>query len=84
VTTRGRRLAPLAVVALLVGGCATSAEWAAWRSHPVHFASNDHFGFSIRNRDSKPEVTRHDLVAARQEGWWGDPVTVAQNQIVER
>jgi len=53
----------------------------------VHFASGDHhhLRFSIRNvEDSEPHVSRHDLSVARQERWWGDPVTVSQNQIVER
>jgi len=53
----------------------------------VHFASGDHhhLSFSIRNvEDSEPHVSRHDLSVARQERWWGDPVTVSQNEIVER
>ena len=28
-----------AVVALVLGGCATSQEWSDWKSHPTHFAS---------------------------------------------
>ncbi len=51
----------------------------------VHFASGDHLSFSIRNvEDSDPHVSRHDLSVARQERWWGGPVTVSQNEIVER
>ena len=80
-----RWFAPLAIVTLLVAGCATSAEWATWRGHPTHFASDDHLSFSIRNlEDSEPHVTRRDLSVARREGWWGDPVTVPQTQILER
>ena len=30
-------------------GCATRQEWAEWNAHPSHFASGDHFGFSVRN-----------------------------------
>jgi len=80
-----RRWAWLALVVLTTGGCASSAEWAAWRAHPTHFASGDHLGFSVRNREeSEPRVRRHDLVASRQQGWWGDPVTVSPEQILER
>lgn len=76
----------LAVVALVaLGGCATSEEWATWKSHPTHFASGSHMGFSLRNREgSQPRVTRQDIAAARDEGWWGKPVTVSQEQILER
>jgi hypothetical protein len=79
------RLVPLALLALLGGGCATTAEWTAWRDHPTHFASDDHLSFSIRDPDSaEPRVTRHDLTVARQEAWWGDPVTVPQDRILQR
>ena len=80
-----RRVVSLTLVVLLGGGCATTAEWATWRTHPTHFASGDHLSFSIGNPESsQPRVTRHDLLAARQEGWWGDPVTVPQDRILER
>lgn len=79
------RLAFLAVIVLLAGGCATTTEWATWRGHPTHFASGDHLSFSIRNPEgSNPRVTRHDLVVARRQGWWGDPVIVSQGRILER
>jgi hypothetical protein len=29
-------------------------------------------------------VTRQDVAMARNEGWWGKPVTVSQEQILER
>jgi hypothetical protein len=76
----------LAVVALLgFGGCATSEEWTTWKSHPTHFASGSHMEFSLRNREgSQPRVTRQDIATAREEGWWGKPVTVSQEQILER
>lgn len=76
----------LVTAALLVtGGCATSEEWSIWRAHPTHFASGSHLGFSARNRaGAPPRVTRQDLAQAREEGWWGKPVTVSQEQILER
>ncbi len=70
---------------LAVAGCATSEEWATWKSHPTHFASGDHLFFSARNREgASPRVTRQDIALAREQGWWGRPVTVSQEQILER
>jgi hypothetical protein len=41
--------------------------------------------FSMRNRDgSKGTVTRKDITLARDQGWWGKPITVNQDQILER
>ena len=77
----------LLFAALLVGatGCATGDEWATWYDHRTHFASYDHMGFSLRNTEgSAPKVTRNDVTLARDEAWWGKPITVAQEQILER
>jgi hypothetical protein len=42
-------------------------------------------GFSVRNREGKDaRVSRADINAARTEGWWGKPITVSQEQILER
>jgi hypothetical protein len=66
-------------------GCATSEEWATWQAHRTHFASGDHLFFSARNREgAAPRVTRDDVALARNEGWWGKPVTVAQEEILDR
>jgi hypothetical protein len=70
---------------VLAAGCATSEEWTIWRDHPSHFASGGHLGFSVRNREgTAPRVRRHDVVLARSESWWGKPITVSQEQILER
>jgi hypothetical protein len=70
---------------MVVAGCATNEEWATWKQHPTHFASGDHGFFSIRNRDDQAKrVTRQDIALARDQGWWGRPITVAQEQIQER
>ena len=70
---------------MVVAGCATNEEWSTWKSHPTHFASGDHGFFSIRNRDdSAKRVTRQDIALARDQGWWGRPITVSQEQIQER
>ncbi len=75
----------IAGVLLLAAGCATSEEWETWRTHGSHFASGSHMGFSVRNREGTSErVTRQDIAMARDEGWWGRPVTVSQEQILER
>ena len=73
-------------VMMLTAACATSEEWAEWRSHNTHFASGTHGMFSLRNnRDgSNPRVTRTDVEAARQESWWGKAITVDQQSIIER
>jgi hypothetical protein len=42
-------------------------------------------GFSLRNREGEaPRVRRQDIAMAREEAWWGKPVTVSQEQIQER
>jgi hypothetical protein len=76
----------LAIGALfLVTGCATSDEWQTWKEHPTHFASGDHMFFSTRNGDKgTPRVTRQDIALARDQGWWGKPITVTQESILER
>ena len=81
----GGRL-PLAVAALLLmAGCATSEEWATWKQNPAHFASGDHLKFSMKNAPgSSPRVSREDLEAARAQNWWGRPITVRQEELLER
>jgi hypothetical protein len=70
---------------LAAAGCATSEEWKTWNDHRTHFASGQHMSFSLRNREgSTPRVTRDNIAKARDEGWWGKPITVSQEQILER
>jgi hypothetical protein len=79
------RLVLGAVVLLTAAGCATGEEWQTWRSHTSHFASGEHLFFSTRNTEgTAPRVTRADVALARDQGWWGKPITVAQEQILER
>jgi len=80
-------MAAVTVVAGLgvaVAGCATSAEWDTWQSRPVHFASGNHAMFSMRNNDTLVRGSRAGLDAARNENWFGRPITVEQAQILER
>ena len=84
---RSMRLRLLLVGGVLVAvtGCATGEEWATWKAHPTHFASGEHMFFSVRNGEgSAPRVTRQDIALARDEGCWGKPITVSQDQILER
>jgi hypothetical protein len=75
----------LAGLLVTVAGCASSEDWQTWKNHPTHFASGDHLSFSVRNKEgSAPKVRRQDIALAREEGWWGKPVTVAQAEILER
>jgi hypothetical protein len=69
---------------LLAGGCASSEEWQTWRSNTSHFASKEHFDFSMKNRSGSPNVTRQDVAMASQQNWFGRAVTVDQGQILER
>ncbi len=70
---------------IAAAGCATGEEWKTWREHPTHFASGQHASFSFRNSEgSAPRVTRRDIAKARDEAWWGKPITVSQEQILER
>ncbi len=81
------RIGPVLIgfFALFLTGCATSEEWATWGQHPAHFASAEHLFFSLRNRDGEsPRVSRRDIAAARSQGWWGKPITVSTEQILER
>ena len=84
---RSQRLRLLLVggVLITVAGCATGEEWQTWREHGSHFASGTHMGFSLRNREGgTPRVSRKDIALARDEAWWGKPITVSQEQILER
>jgi hypothetical protein len=80
-------LRPLLIGAALVAtvGCASSEEWQIWRSNSAHFASGEHFKFSMRNREgSAARVTRADIELARQQNWFGKAITVSQEQILEK
>ena len=79
------RMLVMATSLLIVGGCASSEEWQTWRESKSHFASKEHFDFSMRNRGSSAAtVTKNDVALAQQQSWFGRPVTVNQDQILER
>ena len=66
--TKGRLL--LAGTALLLSaGCATTDEWATWSQNTAHFASIEHYRFSVKNRPgTSPRVTR----VSRESGITGE------------
>jgi hypothetical protein len=79
------RLLVVSAVLVAAAGCASGEEWRTWREHPTHFASGEHLKFSARNKEGgTAHVTRQDIALARDEGWWGKPITVSQEQILER
>lgn len=79
------RLLLIGSALLAAAGCATGEEWQTWKEHSTHFASGDHMSFSVRNREgTSAKVTRANIAMARTEGWWGKPLTVSQDQILER
>ena len=82
---RGIAFALMLGVVVVTGGCATSEEWAEWRAHPTHFASNQHMGFSLHHTGANPtpNVRRHDIDAAQKESWWGKAILVSPDQIFE-
>ncbi|MFQ5519805.1 MAG: hypothetical protein ACE5FK_00265 [Candidatus Methylomirabilia bacterium] len=69
-------------ILMLGAACATSEQWAEWRTHSNHFASGHHLLFSLQNREGKPQrATQQDFDAARDENWWGEPLTVTPQQL---
>lgn len=84
-----RRLSTTVVIFLATvagsAACATHEQWDTWKNHSSHFASGDHLSFSVRNPGTTArKVTRQDVALARDEAWWGQPVTVSQAEIIER
>jgi hypothetical protein len=72
-------------VALVLTGCATTEEWATWKSHSTHFASGEHMKFSMQSGEkAATKVTRRDIALASDQAWWGRAITVEPGQILER
>lgn len=65
----------LSAVMFSMSGCASRQEWADWLSHPTHFASGAHMGFSALNDDDGVPIVRDsDLEQAQRQDWWGQRV----------
>jgi hypothetical protein len=69
--------------AVLGGGCASSEQWAEWRSHSSHFASGDHLFFSMKHQGANPtpRVRKEDVETAQAQTWWGEPIVVRPDQL---
>ena len=73
-----------AIVGTVLTSCATPQQWSDWKAHPTHFASGEHFAFSMKTSADTKVVSRKDLEFAQAQSWWGTPITVAQSQVLER
>jgi len=63
----------------------SSEEWNTWRSSTSHFASKEHFDFSMKNRGGEAAtVTKNDVAWRRPRTGSVRLVTVNQDQILER
>jgi hypothetical protein len=81
------RIQGLLLVAVIAGGasgCATSEQWADWKGHSSHFASDQHLTFSVRNPEgAAPKVRQSDMTSSRNQSWWGNVVSVNADQIFQ-
>ena len=82
--SRAARFIVSAVVGVALTSCATSQQWSDWKAHPTHFASGEHFAFSMKTGADTKTVSRKDIEIAQTQSWWGTPITVAQSQVLER
>lgn len=67
-------LRPILLGGVLLMATACAEDIKTWSSHPTHFASGHHMGFSARNVGATPtryKVTPEDIDAAQKEQWWG-------------
>jgi hypothetical protein len=67
----------MAAVLFSVSACAElTTDLRAEHKNGAQFASWQHMGYSLFRATPK-KTTKDDLVAARQEKWWGEVVRVA-------
>jgi hypothetical protein len=52
--------------------------------HELRPASRNPATLGNINQGDQKWVSRADVEAARAESWWGRPVTVSQDQVIER
>jgi len=59
--------------ALILASACASGDYDTWVSHPTHYASDRHMGFSYRTVgvSETTKVTAEDVARAQQEQWWG-------------
>src|SRR3989442_13249290 len=79
----GGRLPLAGAALLLMAGCATSEEWATWKQNPAHFASADHFKFSMKNAPgASPRVSREALRAGGGRTGGGGPSRLGREGVL--
>ena len=60
----------LTAVMFSMSGCAMQ-DWSIWSTNHAHFASAQHFKFSVKSHPTEASITEDDMVAAAREEWWG-------------
>jgi hypothetical protein len=74
---KGLMAAAISVLPFVSVGCSKQI-------HELRPASRNPAAVGNINQGDHKRVTRADVEAARAENWWGRPVTVGQDQIIER
>jgi hypothetical protein len=74
---KGLMAAVISVLPFVSVGCSKQI-------HELRPASRNPAAVGNINQGDQKRVTRVDVKAARAESWWGRPVTVGQDQIIER
>jgi hypothetical protein len=74
---KGLMAAVISVLTFVSVGCSKQV-------HELRPASRNPAAVGNINQSDQKRVTRADVEAARAENWWGRPVTVGQDQIIER
>jgi len=73
---KGLMAAVISVLTFVSVGCSKQV-------HELRPASRNPAAVGNINQSDQKRVTRADVEAARAENWWGRPVTVSQDQIIE-
>ena len=60
----------LTAVMFSMSGCAMQ-DWSIWSANHAHFASAQHFKFSMQSHPTEDSISEEDIVAAAREEWWG-------------
>ena len=74
---KGLMAAVISVLTFVSVGCSKQV-------HELRPASRNPAAVGNINQSDQKRVTRADVEAARAENWWGRPVTVDQDQLIER
>jgi hypothetical protein len=74
----------IAAVMFSMSGCASLQDWAFWRDHPAHAASDDQLVVSVLDPGDQAaghgvdtSITARDIALAQDAAWWGHLVPPA-------